>query len=558
MSLQCKQAATLLERYSLLLALAGENTYRASAIAQAAKQLANVDIPLHQALADGTVDSLAGIGEGIRALLTDLDRTGMLAHLAELEQKVPRGVEQLTELRGIGAAKARKLWQEHGICSIDELETACREHILSSRKGFTVRSEAALLEAVTFWRSQQGKIHRHTAWQIITELRPVLENAGALNILPSGELRRGCEVISTLTLVLIVDEGKSLYLPAEFEPLSDSSYRLQHERNINIELFVATPQNAGTILVQSTGSKEFVAALTQQTALPLAATEEELFSLLGLPFIPPELRDDPAIVQQARMGMLPSLVATGDLRGMIHVHTTASDGHHSLEEMVLAARELGFEYIVICDHSQSAAYAGGLTPERVAQQRREIDQLNARLSGITILHGIESDILPDGSLDYSDDILAQFDLVVASVHSHFSLSKYEQTQRILHALRNPYTTILGHPTGRLLLRRNGYEIDLDAIIAEAARTGTVIEFNVNPHRYDLDWRYHSTATAQGVLFAIDPDAHSIEGLHHVYDGVSVARHGQLSPERVINTFSLSTLKEFVSTLRQRKHRLAGA
>lgn len=551
--MRCRDAAHVLERYALLLELAGESPFKARAYSAAADALAALDRSLDDALDSGALSQIRGIGEGIVATLDELRRTGTIAHLAELEGQVPLGVVRLTELRGVGAKKARQLWLDCGIISIEQLEQACREHRIAACKGFSAKSEAALLDAIAFWRSTRGQLQRHKAWRLYDELRATLLDGGARGIIAAGQLRRGCETIGLLTLVAIT-ESNTLALPEDFAPAGTRRYS-SITRDVPIEILLATPDEAGTALFVATGDDEFLAAATGGSALPPLPDEADVFAHLHLPDIPAELREGTAIVERARRGEIPRLIAREDMRGMIHVHTTWSDGKNTLDEMVMAARELGFEYIVICDHSQSAAYAGGLTIDRVRQQRAEIDALASRVSGIAILHGIESDILADGSLDYPDEVLAEFDVVVASVHSHFALPRAEQTARILRALANPFTTILGHPTGRLLLRRDGYDVDIEAIIAEAARTGTVIEFNVNPYRLDLDWRYHRRACSEGVRFAIDPDAHSTDGMRELFDGISVARRGELTPTDVVNTMSLEQFRAFVAAQRERKQNL---
>ncbi len=554
--MECRDAALLLERYALLLELAGDNPYKARAYTAAAEALARLEGKLSSALESEQIRSIRGIGEGILATLTEIAETGSIAHLAELEQQIPPGVVQLTELRGVGAKKARLLWQQCGITSIEQLERACLEHRIATCKGFSPRSEEALLEAIAFWRSTHGRIQRHKAWRLFHQLRSLLAEQGASEVVAAGELRRGNDVISTLSLVVIADAPEALPVPDGFAPIGHRRFR-SISGDITIELLLSTADSAGTALFMATGSEDFIAAALDNRALPPLAREEEVFDYLGLPFIPPELREDSAIVEQARRDGIPPLVTLADMRGVLHVHTTWSDGKNTLEEMALAARSMGFEYIAICDHSQSAAYAGGLQPDRVLQQRAEIAALNERGLGIRILHGIESDILPDGSLDYPDHILAGFDLVVASVHSHFNLSAAEQTARILRAIANPFTTILGHPTGRLLLRRDSYAVDIEAIIAEAARTGTVIEFNVNPYRLDLDWRYHRRACSTGVRLAINPDAHSTEGLEDLADGITVARRGGLPPAAVVNTLPADEFLAMIHQQRHHKHHLLG-
>ncbi|MCS7000459.1 MAG: PHP domain-containing protein [Bacteroidota bacterium] len=553
-----RDAAHMLDRYALLLEIAGENPFKARAFAAAAEMLAQHDQSLHDLIESGSLHHVRGIGEGILAVLEELDRTGTISHLAALEQQIPPGVIQLTELRGVGPKKARQLWLDYGITSIEQLERACQEQRVATWKGFSAKTQAALLEAIAFWRSTRGRIQRHKAWRYVRALQEVLQQHGAMQVFAAGPLRRGAEVIEEIVLVAVVLNPSTFQPPEGFQ--AAGSFRYRHlTADVPITLIVSEPESAGTALFFATGSEEFIAAAVASMPVPPLPREEDVFAALNLPFIPPELRNDAAIVQQVRAGAsLPSLITLGDMRGMIHVHTTWSDGQNTIEEMALHARQLGFEYIVICDHSQSAAYAGGLTVERVLQQKAEIEALNKRLQGITILHGIESDILPDGSLDYPDEVLIHFDVVVASVHTHFNLSRHEQTARILRAIANPYTTILGHPTGRLLLRRSGYDVDLDAILAEAARTGTVIEFNVNPYRLDLDWRHHRTATAKGVRFAIDPDAHSIEGMAEITDGITVARRGGLTAADVVNTLSLEQFRAFTTQLRHSKHHRVSA
>ncbi|RMF32578.1 MAG: PHP domain-containing protein [Chlorobiota bacterium] len=555
--MHCRDAAHLLERYALLLELAGENPFKARAFSRAAEILAPLDMALDQALALDAIQQARGIGEGIRGILVELAETGTIGHLETLERTIPASVVQLTELRGIGAKRARQLWQDCGITSIEDLERACRDGRIARCKGFTAKSQASLLEAIAFWRSTRGRLQRHKCWRLFDELRSFLLDHGAQEVYPAGELRRGAEVVSSLAIVAIADSPGVLPLPPDFVPSGARSYR-SLERDIVAEIFLATPHDAGTALFSATGSSAFIHAVTGGTSLPPLPTEQDVFAHFGLPYVPPELRDDATLPERLRHGeSIPPLVTMDYMRGMLHVHTNWSDGKHSLEEMARAAAELGFEYIAICDHSQSAAYAGGLSIERVAEQRAAIEALNQRGLGIRILHGIESDILPDGSLDYPDDVLASFDLVVASVHSHFDLPEHEQTERICRALRNPYTTILGHPTGRLLLRRDGYRLDLERVLQEAARTGTAIEFNVNPYRLDLDWRYHQRACELGIRIAIDPDAHSTEGMLELADGITVARRGKLRAQDVLNTLPLAEFTAYVQAQRTRKQELAG-
>lgn len=554
--MHCRDAAHLLERYALLLELEGENPFKAHAFSRAAELLAPLDLPLDQALAHDVIQHARGIGEGIRGVLSELAQTGTIGHLDTLEQTIPAGVVQLTELRGIGAKRARQLWQDCGITSIEELERACREGRIARCKGFTAKTQAAMLEAIAFWHSTRGCLQRHKCWRLFEELRTFLLEHGAREVYPAGELRRGTEIVRSLAIVAIAESPAEVSLPADFAPSGGRTYR-SLQRDIVVEIFLTTWQETGTALVAATGSQAFIHAVTGGRSLPLLPTESEVFAHFGLPYVPPELREDTTLPERLRQGEnIPPLVTMEHMRGMLHVHTNWSDGKHSLEEMAQAAAQIGFEYIAICDHSQSAAYAGGLSIDRVFEQRAAIAALNQRGLGIRILHGIESDILPDGSLDYPDEVLACFDVVVASVHSQFDLPEHEQTERICRALHHPYTTILGHPTGRLLLRRDGYRLDIERVLQEAARTGTAIEFNVNPYRFDLDWRYHQRASELGIRIAIDPDAHSTDGMLELADGITVARRGKLRAQDVLNTLSLAEFTAYVQTQRMRKQELA--
>jgi len=554
--MHCRDAALVLERYALLLELAGENPFKARAFRRAAELLVALDLPLGVALAGEELRHAPGIGEGVRSVLAELTEHGTITHLVQLERSIPRGVVELTELRGIGPSRARQLWQTCGITSIEELERACREGRIAQCKGFTEKTQASLLEAISFWRTIHGRLPRHKCWRLFNELRTLLLDRGASDVLPAGELRRGLEVVQSLAIVAVSTAPEDVLLPDDFELFQTGHYR-SLERGIAVDIYLASPDNAGTALFRATGSDAFIHAASAHDHLPGLPSEVEVFAHLDLPFVPPELRDDPTLLERLRRGeSIPPLVTMEAMRGLLHVHTTWSDGKSSLEDMAHAAAQLGFEYIAICDHSRSAAYAGGLSIERVFEQRAAIDELNCRGTGIHILHGIESDILPDGSLDYPDEVLAQFDIVVASIHTHFDLPEHLQTERVCRALRNPFTTILGHPTGRLLLRREGYRIDIEQILQEASRTGTAIEFNVNPYRLDLDWRYHQRARELGVPIAINPDAHSTDALGELADGITVARHGMLRTEDVINTLPLDKFTSYVNAQRNRKQQRA--
>ncbi len=384
-------------------------------------------------------------------------------------------------------------------------------------------------------------------------------------VLPTGVLRRFAETVAEIALVVVTPHQERFQkvlrreMP-EFTAESGTRYTARDQRGIRIRLELASTENAGWILLVTTGSDAFIEAVFEEfrargfepaaqalshrgRAVPLR-TEDEVFALLQLPVIPPELREEAELLARVRRSGLPSLVRREELQGMLHVHSTWSDGKASIRHMAHAAKELGYRYIAICDHSPSAYYAGGLDRERLVQQHREIERLNAENLGITILKGAEVDIRPDGTLDYPDEVLDQLEVVVASVHSHFRQSAQEMTARILRALEHPRVQILGHATGRLLLSREPYELDLEAVLQTALRLGKVIEFNAQPYRFDVSWEVLRRWQARGLKIAINPDAHAVAELAYTDFGVMFARKALFPPEQVINTWSLEQFREF--------------
>ncbi len=535
---------------AVLMELGDMNAFKTKAIQNGARVLDKASISLEDAAADATRATQAGLGKGIQEILREFVSTGAVAEHQRLKTLIPEGVFSLTKLRGVGAKKAKALHEHLGINSIGELEQACRENRLLELKSFGAKTQAAVLVAIETWNSAQGRLLLHRATAMAEELRQECLHHGAVRVERSGELARWCEVINEICLVC--QSSDSATLCAHFGVAADTQEINVLRDGMRVRIIVCGEDTFERELFRSSCAADFLRAFEQEFSVPGGLDRAGIFAHNKLSVVSPELCEDPSILQRAAEHDLPELVENRHMKGMLHIHTHWSDGVHSLREMALEAKDLGFEYIAVCDHSKTAFYANGLSVDRVLMQHEEIDKLNAENLGIRILKGIESDILSDGSLDYEEDILQRFDMVVASVHSAFSLAKEVQTQRIINAIRSPYTTIVGHPTGRLLLSRKGYELNIEAILEAAADTGTVIELNANPHRLDLDWRFHQRAVDLGVKIAINPDSHQCAALKEVFIGVGVARKGMLRPSDVLNTLSLSEFQNFCADLRVRK------
>ena len=558
-----KQAvARILEEIGTLLELKGENPFKSRAYHKAARAIRALPGDLAARVAAGTLEGVAGIGEGLSEKITELVNTGSLAYHDELLASFPPGFPELLTIPGLGPKKAKALYEALGIASVGELEYACRENRLTELPGFGAKTQEKLLEGIGRRRRYQGRFLFPGALEAAEALRAALaEHPAVIRIAVAGSLRRCRETVKDADLVAAAGDAEAAGAALAGRPevakvLEQGSTKTSVilDGGLQVDLRCVSEAAYPFALLHFTGSREHNTALrarARQQGLKLneyglfrgekslsCRDEEEIYAALGLAAIAPELREDLGEVAAAASGELPTLVTQEDLRGTFHVHTVASDGSATLEELAAAAAERGWEYLGICDHSRSARYAHGLEIERVRSQWRQIDSIN-EAGGVRLFKGIEADILSDGALDYPPEILAGFDFVVASIHSHFQLSEAEQTARLLRALENPYTTILGHLTGRLLLAREGYAVDQEAVIAAAGRLGVALELNANPHRLDLDWRMLRRAKEAGALIAINPDAHALKGLDDVRYGIGIARKGWLTAGDVLNTRSAS-------------------
>jgi DNA polymerase (family 10) len=549
--------ARLLREYAQRTALRGGNPYRAKAYSRAADSLAALAVPLHVLIEEDRLTEIPGVGETIADIITKLHHTGSHPSLEKLRKEIPAGVLEMLTVPGLRPEKVLRLHKDLGISSLAELEAAAKNDRIRKAKGLGVSLQTKILQNLAIAKSGEGRLHLHRAAALLEQAKAALQKArpGLKHLTAAGDFRRGCELVADLALVAETAR------PEDAPALGSGG----------LEVHLADRKHIGAVLLHATGSTEHLEqlrALADQKGMKLeadglrkgrrliAAGEEDIYHALGLPFIEPELREGRGEIERALEGKLPKLVTDRDLHGILHCHTDASDGTETLETMANATRKRGFQYFGVADHSKSAHYAGGLSLEQIDEQHREADRLNRKFGKeFRILMGIESDILADGSLDYPDGVLESFDFVVASIHGRFKLDRKAQTDRLLRAVANPHTTILGHMTGRQLMRRPGYDIDVEKVLRACAKHGVAVEINAHPWRLDLDWRWHQAALEFGCIMSINPDAHSIRELDHMHWGVEMARKGGVPADRVLNAM---TLAEITRYLRQKRRSFARA
>lgn len=555
-----KAVASVLEQIAQLLELKGENAFRTRAFTAAARTIAALPGDLAAALADGTLAATKGIGPVTLQVVTECVESGRSTLHEELREQVPPGLVEMLQINGLGVAKIRQIHDTLDIDSIAELEAAARDGRLAALPRFGAKTAENILRGISFLRQASAFRLFHHAAEEAEQLRSALARLeGVQQVVVAGDVRRRLEVVRDLALVVAAETApEELFarlreLPGilEFAGQDERRCTLHFEGGSQAQVVVTTPVNFGAVLVQATGGEAHLrllqeraraagctlagAALWRGSTFVPTPDEATLYRALDLAWIPPELREGTDELALAAAGTLPVLVERGDLRGFLHCHTHYSDGSNTVEEMALAARAHGYAYIGITDHSAAASYAGGLSADDLQRQCDEIDAVNARLEGIRVLKGVEADILQDGTLDYGDAVLRRLDFVIGSIHSRFTMTRDEMTARVLAAMASPYLTIIGHPTGRLLLQREPYAIDLDAVIAEAARRGVALEINADPHRLDLDWRVLRQAAAAGCMISIGADAHNAAGIANAEFGVGIARKGGLTAAHVLNT-----------------------
>lgn len=555
-----RTAAHVLSRIADHLDLRGETTFRVKAYRSAARALlATGTDDLAPLLRSGELARLRGLGPATLAVVRDLTETGESRYLEQLRADAPDGLPELLQVPGLSRERIQALHRALGIASVQQLEEAALAGRLRAVKGFGPKTVAKLLKNIAFMRHARPlRLYVHAAAEARALLEAVRAHPQVVRAELAGSLRRLREVAGDVDIVAACS-GAPETVAQSFTRLpglrgasgNGASVRLDFLDGLALDLCCCEPRRFGVALMRATGSVAHFAAveaaldrhglrldgdaLRDDRDSAIATPDEATaYAAAGMSWIPPELREGLGETEAAASGRLPELIDEGDIRGALHCHTTWSDGKHSVAEMASAAQALGWSYLGISDHSQAAFYASGVSREDMLAQHDEIDAVNESLSGFRVLKGVEADILADGRLDYDDALLDRFDYVIASIHSRFRMDGPAMTQRVLRAMDDPHMTILAHPTGRLLLSREPYDIDLDAMFGKAAATGVAIEINADPRRLDLDWRHVHRGRELGVTFVIGPDAHSRGALEWTSLGVGMARKGWLSPHNVLN------------------------
>lgn len=580
------EIADMLEQIALLLELKGENPFKIRAYTNAARVISTFSGDLTQMALEKRLGEIPGIGKTMAENVTELISTGELAFYNELKAGFPPGLFEMFELQGLGAKKIKALFDQLGIASLAALEKACHDGTVAQLPGFGEKTAANILRSIEqrkkFANSFRLGSVSQEAEQMAADLR---EHPDVIQVSVAGSYRRRKEVLHDLDFIVSTKTPEAVTGFFVTHPLVESIHAqgptkssVHFKSGVQADLRVVTNAQYPFALAYFTGGKEHnveirrralergwtlneyrLAPLDSQNSkfkkpeppLPPEIHEErDLYRALGMDYVEPELRENLGEIEAAENGTLPQLIELGNLRGTFHCHTTASDGRSSLEEMAAEAQEIGLQYLGIADHSKSSFQAHGLDEKRLLDQVLEIKKMNATFDGFRLFSGTECDILKDGTLDFSDEILAQLDYVVVSVHSVFNLSGAEMTKRIIRAISNPYVTMLGHPTGRLLLSREAYPLDIPAVIEAAAATRTVIELNANPKRLDLDWRWWRLAKEKGVKCSINPDAHHTSGFQHLWFGAAIARKGWLTRSDVINCLPMGKIEEALAIKRK--------
>ena len=575
-----KHVVEILDEIGTLLELTGENPFRSRAYHNGAQIVGGLTDDIDDLIKKGTLTSIKGIGQGLADTITELMQTGKTKIHEELHAKVPLGVIEMLRIQGLGPKKVKVLYEKIKINSIAELREACDKQRLRTIDGFGKKTEENILKNISHLERSSDK---HLYPQAVESAEKIIallkEIKGVKQCNFAGSLRRRKEVIGDIDILISASEKARKVIMSEFV------------KQEGVESIVATGETKTTVILKNgiqcdlrivsdteypfalnyfTGSKEHnveMRSLARKYGLslneygftgiqesktgksgkqnPSCKTEEEIYKTLGLNYIPPELRENTGEIEFAQKHVIPKLIELSDLRGTFHCHTTDSDGLNSLDQMTTAAIDLGWNYIGFADHSQAAAYAGGMSPAKAREQMKQIDRLNEQNKNFYVFKGVECDILTDGSMDYNDKLLSEFDYVVASIHNKFKMTEDESTKRIIKALKNKYVTMLGHPTGRLLLQREEYPVKILEVINAAADYGKAIEINAHPTRLDLDWRFLKYAKEKRVPIFINPDAHNVAGLRDIQYGIGIARKGWLEAKDVANTWTVSKIMNYL-------------
>lgn len=577
------QIAAILDECGTLLEIQGENPFRCNAYHNAARAIQQLETNLADVIAEGKLEEIPGIGSTMRDKIVTMVKTGALPFYDELKKKVPAGLLAMLRIPGLGPKKAKTLYEQLGIDTVEKLQAACENNTVAELKGFGAKTQAKILEGIAFLGQGGERVRIDQALPLAEALLAGLRGSpGLLRMELCGSLRRRRETIRDIDILVSAKKAPAIMerfitQPGVVQVVNHGDTKSSVIVSgvvgglgvrINADLRVVSDEQFPFALNYFTGSKEHNVLLrgrAQKYGLKLneyelvgpkksvtCKEEADIYKALDLDYMPPEMREATGEIEAAAAHQLPKLIEVDDIRGTFHCHTTESDGGATLEQMVETAQKLGLQYLGIGDHSQSLKMANGLTPARVKKQQAAIDKLNAKLKGFRVFKGSEVDILPNGKLDFDDDVLATFDYVVASVHTNFGQSEEEMTKRILRAVEHPKVTMLGHATGRLLLKRDAYKVDLEAVLKAAAKHGTMIEINAHPYRLDIDWVHCKRAKALGVQLVINPDAHATEEIAGYHWGVDVARRGWLEKKDVFNTRSADEVAEALEARRAAK------
>ncbi len=562
-----KEIARAFADLAAVMELHNENPYKIKSYQNAYITLRKLDTPL-ETMSEVEMDAVKGIGKSTVEKIVQLLKTGEMQAFRQYADKTPTGVIDMLHIKGFGPKKIQAVWKELEIESVGELLYACNENRLIELHGFGQKTQEEIRKNTEYYLKSRNKVHWAIAEEMTDDVLNYLDSKfkelkmADVIIEKVGEVKRLMPIVEKIELLIsckenllqVFDNQKLILLKQ-----NDNSYFAKTEDNFPVIIYTCAKEDWGSKMFKYSSSRPFLESFVKFTVeernpdtlgegvdfrhLP---TEQAIFDKANLPFIPAELREDGGILDVAKAHKLPELITLGDIKGVIHTHTTWSDGLHSTREMAEMAQKLGYQYIGISDHSKAAFYANGLKEARILAQWQEIDLLNAEFFNFKILKSVESDILNDGSLDYADDILRGFDFVIASVHSNLKMAEEKATTRLIKAIENPFTTILGHPTGRLLLSREGYPIDHKKVIDACAANRVAIELNANPYRLDLDWSWIPYARERGVLISINPDAHSMTGINDIRYGIMVARKGGLDTEGCLNARDLNGFYDFLS------------
>ena len=546
--------SNILSETATLLTIKGENPFKIKAYEKAADSIDSFENNLAEYyLSKNKFPDIESVGSSIQAFVKEIIQTGSNAFYESLKKEIPSGILALSKVQGLGSKKLGILTEHLKISSVEELVTACEGNQLAKVKGFGEKTQASILYSARFLLQNKNKFLISTA---LSQAEMLISGIQQINEIQqvsiTGALRRAVPVLDTIELLvapILIEKGvEILKMPpilANIKEIKDNAIEGSTLEGVPFIVTFCESDDFATQLCLTTSfgeHKDFIAPFCNRGI----EYEEAIYDKAGLQYIDAELRENRNELNRAKEHSIPELLKLGDIKGVLHAHSTYSDGAHTLKQMAEACKSLGYEYLGITDHSQTAAYANGLKPERVLEQFKEIEQLNKELSPFIIFKGIESDILTDGKLDYPDELLAQFDFVIGSIHSGFQMTEAVATQRLIKAIQNPYLKILGHPTGRLLLVREGYSINHQAVIDAAAEYNVCIEINASPYRLDLDWQWIEYAVDKGVKIAINPDAHSIKGIGDIKYGVMVGRKGYLTAKNTLNALSAKEIKDWFS------------